>query len=88
MAETAPTDPLDPAAAEDDDLAALLRAANRGDRAAYARFLHAVAALLGDIIAAHGPDMPPTRQERIVHEVLIALHDNRHTWCGTVPFRA
>lgn len=69
------------AAHRQDRLTALFCAGNRGDRSAYARFLHEVASVMRGIIAAHGGTMPDAVQHEILQETLLAIHHKRHTWC-------
>ena len=62
----------------------LLRRANRGEAAAYARFLTEVVPVIRNIARArspHGAD----EVEDIVQEVLLALHAKRHTWRESDP---
>ena len=67
--------------------AALLRAANAGDRASYVAFLTDVSPVLRGIIAArcgrHKEDC-----EDILQTVLIAIHEKRHTWRDPDPVSA
>lgn len=65
--------------------AALLRAANAGDGAAYARFLQAAAPVLRGIVRARGRALAAEDHEDIVQEVLIAIHAKRHTWAADAP---
>lgn len=64
-----------------------MRAANRGETAAYARFLHAVAPVLRGIIAARGGGLDPAQREDILQETLLAIHLKRHTWREDAPLR-
>lgn len=70
-----------------DDWESLMRAANRGDKTAYARFLNAVAPVLRGIIAARGRHLDPGHREDILQEVLLAIHLKRHTWREDAPLR-
>lgn len=65
--------------------AALLRAANAGDGAAYARFLQAAAPVLRGIVRARGRGLVADDHEDIVQEVLIAIHAKRQTWMPGAP---
>lgn len=67
--------------------AALLRAANRGDARAYARFLREVAPVLRGIVRARGRALPTHIHEDIVQEILLALHRKRQTWDADRPLR-
>ncbi len=88
MSDTAPMPSTTAAAPDrDDSLAILLYAANRGDQAACARFLHEVAVPLRTVIAAHAADLSHTAQEEILQETLTVLHRERHTWSETAPLR-
>jgi RNA polymerase sigma factor (sigma-70 family) len=71
----------------DDDWAELMRAANRGDNAAYARLLHGVTPVLRGIVRARGGALGPEQCEDIVQEVLLAIHLKRHTWREADPIR-
>lgn len=74
-----------PAGGEDwDDL---MRAANRGDRAAYARLLALVAPALRGLVRARGSGLGPEGCEDVVQEVLLAIHLKRHTWDEGQPLR-
>ena len=70
-----------------EDWEALMRAAVRGDQAAYARFLRAVAPVLRGIIAARGAGLDPAQREDILQEALLAIHIKRHTWREDAPLR-
>ena len=74
-------------AEDDDDWADMLRAANRGDTAAYARFLAALAPVLRGIIRARAGGLDPASREDIVQEVLLTIHLKRHTWAPDRPLR-
>lgn len=67
--------------------AALLRAANGGDGAAYARFLREVTPVLRGIVRARGRGVPSDQHEDIVQETLLAIHRKRHTWDPGRPLR-
>lgn len=58
----------------------LFRAANRGDRRAYASFLAAVTPLLRGIARSRGSGLGADICEDIVQETLLAIHQKRHTW--------
>jgi RNA polymerase sigma-70 factor (ECF subfamily) len=69
-------------------LAALLRAANAGDAAAYARFLRAVAPVLRGVVRSRGlQGLGEAGCEDVVQEVLLAIHLKRHTWRSDEPVR-
>ncbi len=57
----------------------LLRQANRGDRAAYVAFLKDVAPVVRGVVAARASGMREDCED-IVQEVLMAVHEKRHTW--------
>jgi RNA polymerase sigma-70 factor (ECF subfamily) len=65
--------------------AALLRAANAGDGQAYARFLHAVTPVLRGILRSRGRALEAAAHEDVLQEVLLAIHDKRHTWREDAP---
>jgi RNA polymerase sigma-70 factor (ECF subfamily) len=71
----------------EDPLATLLKAANTGDRHAYARFLHAVTPIVRGIVRARSRTLPPDQHEDIVQDVLLGLHLKRHTWDAGHPVR-
>ena len=73
--------------ADETSLAALLRAANRGDQRAYAAFLRAITPVLRGIARARGPGLPPDAVEDIVQDTLFAIHRKRHTWREDMPVR-
>jgi RNA polymerase sigma-70 factor, ECF subfamily len=66
--------------------AALMRAGNAGDAAAYERFLRAILPALRSFarstVARTGPNV---EAEDIVQDTLIALHLKRHTWIESEP---
>ena len=62
----------------------LLRAANRGDRLAYGRFLAEVAPVLRGLIEARSGRRSGDCED-IVQETLIAIHEKRHTWREDAP---
>ena len=67
--------------------AELMRDANAGDGAAYARLLRELAPVLRST-ARRGlmrAGMPAADAEDIVQETLIAIHLKRHTWDGAFP---
>ena len=70
-----------------DDWAHLLRAANRGDTAAYAAFLAALAPVLRGIVRARAGRIDAALREDIVQEVLLTVHLKRHTWAEDRPVR-
>lgn len=68
------------------DWAALMRAANAGDAAAYAKLLRELAPALRAIArAATARAGGAVEAEDIVQETLIAIHLKRHTWKETEP---
>jgi RNA polymerase sigma-70 factor (ECF subfamily) len=70
-----------------DDWDALMRAANRGDRAAYARLLALVAPAIRGLVRARSAALGPEGCEDVVQEVLLAIHLKRHTWDEGQPLR-
>jgi RNA polymerase sigma-70 factor (ECF subfamily) len=74
-------------AQKDEHLAHLMRAANRGDAAAYAQVLSSLAPVLRALarrgLARSG--LGPEEVEDIVQETLLALHLKRHTWDERLP---
>lgn len=74
--------PETPLSNREQELAALMRAANQGDQAAYRRLLETVAVSVG---AAAGLALARTGRgaaeaEDIVRETLLAIHAKRATW--------
>lgn len=69
---------------DDQELAALLRAAIAGDEAAYARFLAQVAGLVRRLVRRKLGGAA-TEIEDIVQETLLAIHNKRHTWRQDAP---
>ena len=65
----------------------LLRKANAGDRAAYIAFLKEVSPVLRGVIKARS-GARPEESEDILQNVLIAIHEKRHTWRDTEPVTA
>lgn len=65
----------------------LLRAANRGDQRAYARFLAAVTPIIRGIARARGAGLGPEACEDVVQETLLAIHQKRQTWREDSPVR-
>ena len=66
--------------AEEPSLDALLRAANRGDQRAYARFLREVTPVVRGIARSRAGGLGADICEDIVQETLLAIHQKRHTW--------
>ncbi len=65
----------------------LLRQANAGDRAAYVAFLKEISPVLRGVIKARSGGRPE-ESEDILQNVLIAIHEKRHTWRDTEPVTA
>ncbi len=72
---------------KDPPLDDLLRAANRGDGRAYARFLGAVTPIIRGIARARGAGLGPEACEDVVQETLLAIHRKRQTWREDAPVR-
>lgn len=70
-----------------EDLDDLLRAANRGDAAAYAAFLRAVVPIVRGIARTRGGRLGSEAVEDVVQETLLAIHQKRHTWRADLPVR-
>ena len=70
-----------------DDWDAMMRAANRGDQAAYGRLLAQIAPALRGLVRARGSGLGPEGCEDVVQEVLLAIHLKRHTWDEGQPLR-
>ena len=54
-------------------------------RQAYARFLHAVTPVLRGILRSRGRALEAAAHEDVLQEVLLAIHDKRHTWREDAP---
>lgn len=63
-------------------LSEMMRAAQSGDQASYARFLRAVAPMLRRVI---GRKLPAPDVEDVLQEILLSIHKARHTYDGTRP---
>lgn len=70
-----------------EDLSTLMRAANRGDAAAYRRLLEALTPLLRIYVrrSLSRTNRGVTDAEDIVQETLLAMHLKRHTWDESQP---
>jgi len=64
-----------------------MRAANRGDSAAYARLLGAVTPVLRAVIRARGAALGREGCEDVLQEVLLAIHLKRQSWREDLPVR-
>lgn len=73
--------------ARDTEWSDLMRAAIRGDAAAYQRFLTSISQVLRRSVrrGIGGMDLSSTDAEDIVQEVILAIHMKRHTWDQTKP---
>lgn len=64
-----------------------MRAANRGDQAAYHQLLTAITPLLRHVVRARGTMLGRETCEDVLQEVLLAIHTKRHTWREDAPLR-
>jgi len=64
-----------------------MRAANRGDAAAYGRLLRAITPVLRGIVRSRGAALGPQGCEDVLQEVLLAIHLKRQTWREDGPLR-
>ena len=64
-----------------------MRAANRGDSAAYARLLRAISPVLRGVVRARGKALGHEGCEDVLQDVLLAIHTKRHTWDEGAPLR-
>jgi RNA polymerase sigma-70 factor (ECF subfamily) len=62
----------------------LMRRANRGDGAAYARLLSELVPVIRRIVTSRGT-RAASDAEDVVQDVLLAVHAKRHTWRETDP---
>jgi RNA polymerase sigma factor (sigma-70 family) len=60
-------------------------AARRGDEQAYARFLRDVVPVIRGIVRAKAAGLGGSVEEDIVQDVLLAIHNKRHTWREDEP---
>lgn len=65
----------------------LMRAAIGGDGRAYARLLTEITPVLRGIVRSRGRALSPDRHEDIVQDVLLAIHEKRHTWRPDSPLK-
>lgn len=65
----------------------LMCRANKGDGAAFLRFLTEVTPPLRGLIRARGRGLPPDQHEDVLQEVLLAIHLKRGSWDETAPVR-
>lgn len=86
MADDPHTSVSKSAEAGDRRLASLMRAAQDGDKTAYAQLLDEVACILRRFVQRRSPFLQPTDVEDIVQEVLISLHVARATYDPARPF--
>jgi RNA polymerase sigma-70 factor (ECF subfamily) len=73
-------------AANDLRLAALMQAAQDGDRVAYARLLHELVPLLQRLVRRRLGFLQPSDREDLVQDVLLSLHAARATYDPRRPF--
>jgi RNA polymerase sigma factor (sigma-70 family) len=71
---------------DDRRLSALMRAAQGGDRAAYALLLDDVAVLVRRLVRARRPYLQPEDVEDLVQDTLLSLHAARATYNPARPF--
>lgn len=64
-----------------------MRAANRGDTAAYGQLLREIAPMLRGVVRARGAGLGHAACEDVVQEVLLAVHLKRQTWREDAPLR-
>ncbi|TQM89574.1 sigma-70 family RNA polymerase sigma factor [Roseinatronobacter monicus] len=73
--------------ADTDALEDLMRAANRGDSAAYHRLFTAITPVLRKVVRARGAALGHAGCEDVLQDVLLAIHSKRHTWREDAPLR-
>lgn len=71
---------------DEQTLEALMQAAQRGDKQAYARLLKAIAPRLQASIRRQRPFLPAADIEDLVQEVLVSMHAVRATYDPSRPF--
>lgn len=64
-----------------------MRAANRGDVAAYSRLLTEITPVVRKVVRARGAGLGHEGCEDVVQDVLLAIHRKRHTWVEDAPLR-
>ena len=64
-----------------------MRAANRGDAAAYRHVLTTITPVLRKVVHARGAALGPEGCEDVLQDVLLAIHSKRHTWKEDAPLR-
>lgn len=64
-----------------------MRAANRGDSAAYRRLLMEITPVLRHVVRARGASLGHETCEDVLQDALLAIHRKRHTWVETAPLR-
>jgi RNA polymerase sigma-70 factor (ECF subfamily) len=64
-----------------------MRAANRGDMAAYRHLLQVVTPVLRKVVLARGGALGREGCEDVLQDVLLAIHLKRHTWREDAPLR-
>ena len=69
---------------QEQEWAALMRAAQQGDGRSYERLLRAIAPFLRSLARRYCRE--PQRQEDVVQDVLLTVHRVRHTWDPGRPF--
>jgi RNA polymerase sigma-70 factor (ECF subfamily) len=76
----------DQRATKDRQLAALMEAAQDGDKVAYAGLLHEIVPVLQRMVRGKAPFMQPADREDVVQDVLLSLHAARATYDPRRPF--
>src|SRR5260370_40840964 len=79
-------EPAEQRAANDLRLAALMQAAQDGDRVAYAGLLHELVPLLQRLVRRRLGFLQPTDREDLVQDILMSLHAARATYDPRRPF--
>src|SRR5260370_14241214 len=79
-------EPAGQRAANDLRLAALMQAAQDGDRVAYARLLQELVPLLQRLVRRRLGFLQPTDREDLVQDILMSLHAARATYDPRRPF--
>jgi RNA polymerase sigma-70 factor (ECF subfamily) len=73
--------------AGEDDFSTLMVAVQKGDRRAYHALLTAITPLIRTQVRRHWRDGSVDQAEDVVQEVLLSLHQVRHTYDPVRPFR-
>lgn len=66
-------------------MAQLMRTGLAGNRAAYEDFFRRLAPTLDGMVSAIAPSLAPLDRQDVTQEVMLAIHNKRHTWQPSRP---